>query len=79
MGILLGIAAVIGALGKLVHKVLVGRACLTWARRCDPANPSFGPLTWNAERRNDIVDLFTMHTKRFTSNVLEDRDFSRFH
>ncbi|HEX6411141.1 MAG TPA: hypothetical protein VFZ88_11210 [Sphingomicrobium sp.] len=43
MGTLLGNAAVIAALAKLVHKLLVGRAYLTWARRCDPSNPSFRP------------------------------------
>jgi hypothetical protein len=50
---LLGIAAVIAALAKLVHNVLVGRACLTWARRCDPANPSFRPPHLSGSRTTD--------------------------
>jgi hypothetical protein len=43
MGTLPGLAAVIAALAELVDNLLGGRACLTWARRCDPANPSFRP------------------------------------
>jgi hypothetical protein len=53
MGTLFGIAAVIAALAKLVHNLLVGRACLTWARRRDPANPSFRPPHLPGSRTTD--------------------------
>jgi hypothetical protein len=40
---LFGIAAIITALAALVLAWLVGRACLTWSRRCHPMNPSYKP------------------------------------
>jgi hypothetical protein len=53
MGTLPGLAAVIAALAKLVHNLPVGRASLTWARRCDPANPSFRPPRLPGSRTAD--------------------------
>ena len=53
MGALLGIAAVITALAALVLAWFVGRACLTWSRRCDPANPSFRPPHLPGSRTTD--------------------------
>ncbi|HEX8572988.1 MAG TPA: hypothetical protein VF759_09565 [Allosphingosinicella sp.] len=53
MSTLFGIAAVITALAALVLALLVGLACLTWARRCDPANPSFRPPHLPGSRTTD--------------------------
>lgn len=57
MGTLLGIAAVIAAPAPLVLapsplilSLPKDRACLTWARRCDPANPGFRPPHLPARR-----------------------------
>jgi hypothetical protein len=41
MTTLFGIAGVIAALAAPILAFYYGRACLTWARRCDPKNPSF--------------------------------------
>jgi hypothetical protein len=53
MIILLGIAAVITASAAFVLACYVGRACLTWSRRCHPMNPSFKPPHLPGARSKD--------------------------
>lgn len=53
MDSLFGIAAIIIAIAVLVRDWHIGRACLIWARRCDPRNPSFRPPNLPGRRTRD--------------------------
>jgi hypothetical protein len=66
MTILIGMAAVITALAALVLAWFVGRACLTWARRCDPGQSQL-PASSSAGKPDS--GLISFHCKPESPHV----------
>lgn len=56
--VLLGVGAAGGGIAAIVAAYFFGRACLTWAQRCDPNNPSFEPPRFPG-RKSSSGDLPT--------------------